>query len=92
MRELCYLCQTKNITMTTRQLPNNNENAKIHFAVLAMGAAANRMKTTPTDVYRRLKKYDLINKLLFGCYDVLHAESIDGVVWNVEEALKNRES
>lgn len=78
--------------MATQLVSNNNENAKIHFAVLAMGATAERMKTTPTDIYRRLKKYDLINKLLFDCYDVLHAESIDGVAWNVEEALKNRES
>jgi hypothetical protein len=28
---------------------------------------------------------------LIDCYDTLHAESIDGVVWNVEQALKNWE-
>lgn len=69
-----------------------NENDKIHFAVLAMGAAAKKMKTTPTDIYIRLKKYDLVQKLLFDCYDTLHAESIDGVAWNVAEALNSRES
>lgn len=78
--------------MATHKITQDNENAKIHFAVLAMGATANKMNTTPTDIYRRLKKFNLINKLLFDCYDVLHAESIDGVAWNVQEALKNRES
>lgn len=67
------------------------ENAKIHFAVLAIGAAARKMQTTPADIYNRLKKYDLVRRLLFDCYDTLHAESIEGVAWNVEEALKNRE-
>lgn len=80
--------------METQQKTSNinAENAKIHFAVMAMGATAKKMNTTPSDIYNRLKKYDLVNKLLFDCYDTLHAESLDGVVWNVEEALKNREA
>lgn len=65
---------------------------KVHFAVLAIGATAKAMQTTPSDVYLRLKKFNLIKLLLFDCYDTLHAESIDGVVWNVTEALKSRES
>ena len=65
---------------------------KVHFAVLAIGATAKAMHTVPLDIYLRLKKYNLIKELLFDCYDTLHAESIEGVVWNITEALKNRES
>lgn len=68
------------------------ENDKIHFAVIAMGATAHKLNTTSTDIYLRLKKHDLVNKLLFDCYDTLHTESIEGVAWNVAEALKNREA
>lgn len=71
---------------------HSHENDKIHFAVMAMGAAARQMNTTPTDIYLRLKKHDLVNKLLFDCYDTLHAESLEGVAWNVSEALRSWES
>ena len=70
---------------------NNNYN-KVHFAVLAIGATAKAMHTAPSDIYLRLKKYNLVKELLFDCYDTLHAESIEGVVWNITEALKSRES
>ena len=67
------------------------DNDKVHFATLAIGATAQRMGTTATEVHNRLKRYGLIRSLLFGCYDTLHTESIDGVVWNVMEALNNWE-
>lgn len=59
------------------------------FATLAIGATAQRMGITATELYNRLKHHGLVKRLLFDCYDTLHAESIDGVVWNVQEALKN---
>ena len=61
------------------------------FATLAIGATAQRMGITATELFNRLKRHDLVRRLLFDCYDSLHAESIDGVVWNVQEALKNWE-
>ncbi len=64
---------------------------QIQFATLAIGATAKHMGVSSTEVFNRLKRYDLIKKLLFDCYDTLHAESIDGVVWNVIQALDNRE-
>lgn len=64
---------------------------KIHFAVMAIGATAKKMNLQPSQVYNRLENVGLVKNLLFDCYDVLHAESLDGVVWNVEEALKNWE-
>ena len=57
-------------------------NLQTQFATLAIGASA-------TELFNRLKHHGLVRQLLFDCYDTLHAESIDGVVWNVQEALKN---
>ena len=59
------------------------------FVTLAIGATAQRMGITSTELYNRLKRHGLIRRLLLDCYDTVHAESIDGVVWNVQEALKN---
>lgn len=49
------------------------------------------MGITTTELFNRLKHHNLVRRLLFDCYDTLHTESIDGVVWNVQEALKNWE-
>ena len=68
------------------------QNSQTQFATLAIGATANRMGITSTELFNRLKRFDLVRRLLFDCYDTLHAESIDGVVWNVQEALKNWEA
>ena len=62
------------------------------FVTLAIGATAQRMGISATELYNRLKSHGLVRRLLLDCYDTLHAESIDGVVWNVQEALKNWEA
>ena len=67
------------------------ENDKTHFAVLAIGATANKMGISSSELYKRLKRVGLVKTLLLDCYDTLHTESIDGVVWNVKEALINWE-
>ena len=64
---------------------------QIQFVTLTIGATAQRMGITATELFNRLKRHDLVRRLLFDCYDTLHAESIDGV-WNVQEALKNWEA
>ena len=57
---------------------------RTQFITLAIGATARHMGITATG-------HGLVKRLLIDCYDTLHAESIDGVVWNVEQALKNWE-
>lgn len=59
------------------------------FVTLAIGATAQRMGITPTELHNRLKRHGLVRRLLLDCYDTLHTESIEGVVWNIQEALKN---
>ena len=82
---------------------NTIDNRQTQFATLAIGATARHMGITATELHNRLKRhglvrrllldcYDtlrLVRRLLLDCYDTLHAESIEGVVWNVEQALKN---
>lgn len=62
------------------------------FVTLAIGATAQRMGITATELFNRLKRHGLVSRLLLDCYDTLHAESIDGVAWNIQEALKNWEA
>ena len=50
------------------------------------------MGISATELFNRLKRYGLVRRLLLDCYDTLHTESIEGVVWNVQEALKNWEA
>jgi hypothetical protein len=64
---------------------------KTHFVTLAIGATAKHMGITATELHNRLKRHGLVRHLLFDCYDTLHTESIEGVVWNVEQALHNWE-
>ena len=62
------------------------------FITLAIGATAQCMGITATELHNRLKQHGLVWRLLIECYDTLHAESIDCVVWNVQGALKNWEA
>ena len=62
------------------------------FITLAIGVTAHRMGITATELHNRLKQHGLVRRLLIDFYDTLHAESIDGMVWNVQESLKNWEA
>lgn len=59
------------------------------FVTLAIGATARHLGISAAELYNRLKRHGLVRRLLIDCYDTLHAESIDGVMWNVQEALHN---
>ena len=62
---------------------------QIQFVTLAIGATAKQMGISATELYNRLNRHNLVRRLLIDCYDTLHAESIGGVAWNVEQALRN---
>lgn len=64
---------------------------KIEFAVLAIEAAARQMGKTPSEIYDRLEKQDLIKHFLIGCYDTLHTQSVQIVGEDVADALYNWE-
>jgi hypothetical protein len=62
---------------------------QIQFVTRAIGATAKQMGISATELYNRLNRHNLVRRLLIDCYDTLHAESIEGVAWNVEQALRN---
>ena len=62
---------------------------RTQFITLAIGATARHMGITATELHNRLKRHGLVQRLLLDCYDTLHTENIDGVFWNIQEALKN---
>jgi tRNA G18 (ribose-2'-O)-methylase SpoU len=42
------------------------------FVTLAIGATAQRMGITATELFNRLKRHGLVRRLLLDCYDTLH--------------------
>lgn len=83
---MCQKIKCHSIAMNITASP------KTQFVTLAIGATAKHLGVSTTELYNRLKHHDLVRRLLLDCYDTLHAESINGVVWNVTEALKNWEA
>lgn len=70
---------------------NQLQTEKIHFAIMAIGAASQKMGIPVTEMHQRLKRVNLIDKLILGCYDVLHTQSLKHVAEDVVEALQNWE-
>ena len=70
---------------------NNNEAEKVHFAVMAIRAAADLMGISPSEMHKRLDKVGLVKNLLFDLYDVEHTLSLQHVAEDVVEALNNWE-
>ena len=70
---------------------NNNEAEKVHFAVMAIGAAADLMGISPSEMHKRLDKVGLVKNLLFDLYDVEHTQSLQNVAEDVVDALHNWE-
>lgn len=64
---------------------------KVHFAVMAIEASAKRQSISGQEMHRRLKKQDLIHKRLFRHYELLHTQSLDWVVDDTIETLRNWE-
>lgn len=81
----------RNIIYMIEQNIHNNEAEKVHFAVMAIGAAADLMGITPSEMHNRLDKVGLVKNLLFDLYDVEHTQSLEYVAEDVVEALNNWE-
>lgn len=64
---------------------------KVHFAVMAIEASAKKQNMTGAQMYKRLKRQNLISRRLFNHYELLHTQSLEWVVDDTIEALHNRE-
>lgn len=61
------------------------------FVVYMIHACANRWNVAPSRVYQALKKSGCLDRYLIPCYDILHTQSTDYVVQDIEEYLAERE-
>ena len=64
---------------------------EIHFTVMAVEASAKRMNVSAAEMYQRLSRVNLIQKLVLGCYDVMHTQSLEHVAEDLVAALTNWE-
>ncbi len=71
---------------------SNIEKEKIHFAVMAIEAAAAKSCITPSEMQQRLARVNLIERLLFKQYEAMHSQSLKHVAEDVVEALYNWEN
>lgn len=62
------------------------------FVVYMIHACANRWNIAPSRVYQALKKSGCLDRYLIPCYDILHTQSTDYVVQDIEEYLHEREA
>ncbi len=67
------------------------EYRKLHFAIMVIEASAKKQNIDSREMYRRLKKQDLIHLRLLRHYETLHTQSLDWVVDDTLETLLNWE-
>ena len=61
------------------------------FVIYMIHACANRWRKTPAQVYLALKQSGCLNHYLIPNYDILHTQSTDFVVKDIEEYLVQKE-
>lgn len=61
------------------------------FIATCIEATARTMGIGYREVYDRMKRLDLIEKYLYPCYDVLHTESRENIVQDIQECMTNWE-
>ena len=61
------------------------------FIIYMIHACANRWRKTSAQVYFTLKKSGCLNHYLISNYDILHTQSTDFVVKDIEEYLAQKE-
>ena len=68
------------------------EYRKLHFAIMVIEASAKKQNIESREMYRRLKRQDLIRLRLSRHYETLHKQSLDWVVDDTIETLNNWEA
>ena len=65
---------------------------RIHFAVMAIDSAAQKLGVTSREMHDRLRAQDLIHNRLIRRYELLHTQSREWVAEDVVETLRNWEA
>jgi len=67
--------------------PNSSENRNI-FAASCIESVATALQQPATEVYRRMKRVNLIDEYIMPCYEVLHSESRENVTKDIIKTLE----
>lgn len=68
-----------------------DEEVRMGFAASCIEAAARRVGCSYLDMYRRMKRVELVNELIIRHYDTMHTMSREYITDDVLEALGNWE-
>ena len=68
-------------------IPKQGENRNI-FAASCIESVAIALKQSPEDVYKRMKRVNLIDEYILPCYEVLHGESRENVTKDIIQTLE----
>ncbi len=72
-------------------MTENTTYDKVHFAVMAIEAAAEKAHLPAKIIHDRLMQQGLIHNRLFEYYDLLHTQSLEWVANDTLETLENWE-
>ena len=62
----------------------------LEFVVYVIHACARKWHMTPAKVYQTIEGVECVSKFLIPLYDILHTQSVDFVVEDIQEYLANR--
>ena len=60
------------------------------FVVYIIHACAKKWNKTPKDVYQIIEEMGCVSQFLVPLYDILHTQSTDFVVHDIQEYMANR--
>lgn len=66
-----------------------NENS-LEFVTFAIGSVAERLKKSPSDIYRLFKQTNIISGYLVPAYDILHTYGRQYLVNDLLEVMQER--
>lgn len=61
------------------------------FVIYMIHACSDQWNISPSRVYKAIRKSGCLDDYLIPCYDILHTQSTDFVIQDIEEYLKKAE-
>lgn len=68
----------------------NMDKARLYFLLFVVHSIAEKYKLAPRKVYNILRKTNVIDEYIIGCYDVAHSMGKISIISDIEEYLGNR--
>ncbi len=74
------------------QTDNIQQYRNIHLIIMAIEGASARMNLSGSEVYKMLKKHNLVHNYLLEYYEELHTQSKEWLADSIVETLNNWET